>query len=128
MEKSIIEYNREHYQQAHQTKVYNDKIYNKLKEDKVKNRILKEQLRREDCNNEDMFEFLSLLEQPENWEQKNEFQLILEEEWVGSMKRAKKRSASSIFSKRTYALYKYVLTSERMARLLIKFYNTLIIK
>jgi len=109
-------------------KVYEDKIYNKLKEDKIRNRVLKGQLRREDCNNEDMFKFLSLLEQPENWEQKNEFQLISGEEWVESVKRVKKRSALSIFSKRTYALYKCMLTSKRITRLLVKFYNILKIK
>ena len=123
-----MEYNRENFQQAYQTKVYNDKIYNELKEDRVRNRILKGQLRREDCDDEDVFEFLSLLKQLENWEQKNEFQLISEEEQVESMKRAEKRSASSIFLKRTYVLCKCTLASKRMMRLLVKFYNILIIK
>ena len=42
------------------------------------------------------------------------------------MKISKRSSASSIFSKRTYAVYKYALDSKRMTNVLIRFYNLLL--
>ena len=63
----------------------------------MRNRILKGQLRRENCDEKDIFELLSLLKQPEHWEQKEDFiPVIEEEEQRVIVKKAKKRSTSSI--------------------------------
>ena len=50
------------------------------------------------------------------------------EEWRIVVKRAKKNSTSSIFSKRNYALYKCSLESKLLTNLLVKYYNIIIIK
>ena len=42
------------------------------------------------------------------------------------VKISKRSSVSSIFSKRTYAVYKCALDSERMTNVLIRFYNLLL--
>ena len=56
---------------------------------------------------------------------KPSFQPITAEDWIREVKRAKKKSASSIFSKRTYSVYKCAILSDRMTAVLIWFYNVL---
>ena len=48
------------------------------------------------------------------------------EEWIIAIKRSKCLSISSIFSKQTYAVYKYLLESDRMIYILTRYYNTII--
>ena len=50
------------------------------------------------------------------------------EEWRNVVKRAKKNSTLSVFSKRNYSLYKCSLESELLTSLLVKYYNIIIIK
>ena len=42
------------------------------------------------------------------------------------VKNSKKNSASSVFSQRTYAVYKCALDSDRMMAILVRFYNILL--
>ena len=42
------------------------------------------------------------------------------------MKQSKRRSVSYIFSRRTYAVYKCALGSERMINILVTYYNLII--
>ena len=65
---------------------------------------------------------MQLLKRPENAGGK-EFRPIEKEEWTKVAEKARKRSASSFFSKRNYAMCKITLTNERMTNLLIKCYN-----
>ena len=44
------------------------------------------------------------------------------------VKKSKRSSASSIFSRRTYTVYKYALGLERMTDILVMFYNILLKK
>ena len=44
------------------------------------------------------------------------------------MKKAKHKSASSVFSKRTYSIYKCALESTKMTNILVRFYNTVVRK
>ena len=48
------------------------------------------------------------------------------EEWTKVVKTASKHSASSMFSKRNYAMYKITLTNKRMKTLLVKNCNMMI--
>ena len=43
------------------------------------------------------------------------------------MKQAKRKSASSIFSKWNYSAYKCALESEKMTKILVRFYNTIVL-
>ena len=67
-----------------------------------------------------------MLKQPEYWEQKEDFILIIEEEWRGIVKKAKKISTSSTYSRRTYSLCKCALASERITMILVTYYNIII--
>lgn len=127
IEEQIINYNRKHYTQAHQTKIYQDKIYHKLQEDDVREKILNGTLYAQDCDNREVLEFLTLLKNP-NREDTTTFKPITDEDWVREVKRSKKASTSSIFSKRTYAVYKCALTCHRMTAILVAFYNLLLVK
>jgi len=49
-------------------------------------------------------------------------------DWERVVKKSKKRSASSIFSKRTYVVYKCALESEQMMDILVAYYNIIIAK
>ena len=51
---------------------------------------------------------------------------ISEIEWEKVVRKAKRKSASSIFSQRTYSVYKCALESKEMTKILVLFYNTLI--
>ena len=51
---------------------------------------------------------------------------ITEEEWIQTVKKAKRKSTSSIFSKRTYSLYKCALESNNMTKILVLFYNAVL--
>ena len=48
------------------------------------------------------------------------------EEWQQAVKRAKKRSISSIYSKRNYTMYKCILNSLRLILVLVRYLNIII--
>ena len=50
------------------------------------------------------------------------------EEWIKTVKKVKRKSASSIFSKRTYGFYKCALESNNMTKILVLFYNAVLKK
>ena len=77
------------------------------------------------CNDPQVFEFLKLLKKP-GFLRAEKFTPIINDEWIRVVKSVKKRSISSIFSSRTYSIYKYVLSSDRMTNILVKFYNVII--
>ena len=53
---------------------------------------------------------------------------ITEEEWVKTVKKAKRKSASSVFSKRNYSMYKCALESDKIVKILVIFYNVVVQK
>jgi len=89
---------------------------------------LKGELKWEDCDSKDVYEFLSLLKQLKNIRYTNQFNTINIEEWRTMVKRSKKRSTLSIYSKQNYILYKYTLSSIRLTTLLVQYYNLIIQK
>lgn len=93
----------------------------------MRNKIIDENLNEEDCDHKEVHNFLKLLARNLlNYRENKDFQSIMEEDWTREVKREKKRSKSSIFSKRTYAVYKCTLEYERMTWILVAFYNILI--
>ena len=58
-------------------------------------------LSREECDNEDVYQFMKLLKKPGGYERgSNKMVDILVDEWTRVVKKAKRKSASSVFSKR----------------------------
>ena len=116
IEDIIMTHNTNHFKAAHETPVHNDQIYPQLQQDNVRNKILDGTLERSECDNEDVCHFLKLLKQPRHLRSQvnRQFKEVTQEQWVREVKRAKKRSASSIFSKRTYSVHKCALRSVRM--------------
>ena len=125
IEKAIIKQNTMHFTKAHRSKAYQDKIYNKLQENNTRDKILAGQLTPEDCDNEEVFEFLSLLKNPQQ-NNKPPYEPITEDKWIEEVKRSKKASVSSIFSRRTYSVYKCAIGCARMTTILVWFYNVLL--
>ena len=81
------------------TKACKDKIYHKLEENEARDRILEEILIRNKYNLEDIFKFLSLLQCQNRSVLNKEYELILKQEWVEVVKKAKRISTLSILSK-----------------------------
>ena len=53
---------------------------------------------------------------------------LTDEEWISTVTKSKRRSASSVFSKRTYSVYKCALGSHKMNIILVTFYNAVLKK
>jgi len=126
IEKELVEHNKDHFTKAHATEIYRDRIYQKLGEEKVRDRILKGDLTREECDHENIFEFLKLLKQTSRIRRNRNNDEITAEQWIKVVKQSKRKSASSIFSRRNYAVYKCALTSERMTKVLVTYYNIIL--
>ena len=125
IENAIMTHNRKHFSKAHDTKIYKDKIYKQLQQNHMRDKILQGRLVEEDCDNQEVYDFLKLLKNP-GQSCKPSFEPIIEEDWIREVRRSKKQSASSIFSKRTYSVYKCALQCERMTLIFVYFYNLLV--
>jgi len=130
IEHEIKKFNENHFKQAHQSEMYKDKIYAELENNEIRDKILNGQLTREECDSKNVWEFLKLLKQPSGLTnlRQTRHQNITIEDWYAKVSQAKKNSASSIFSKRTYAIYKCALGSNRMSEILTSFYNIILRK
>ena len=126
IEKEISKFNENHFKKAHNTIAYKDKIYEKLREDHTRNKIIRGTLSRNECDDDRVYDFLKLLKVPRH--RRHQHKEMTCEDWIKVVKRSKKRSASSIFSRRNYAVYKCALGSDRMTKILVAFYNILIDK
>ena len=126
IEQEIAKYNKKYFRKAYSSNAYKDIIYMQLKIDQVRDKILEGRLRKEECDDERVFEFMKLLKVPIGFRQHHKEILIAD--WEKVVKRSKKQSASSIFSKRIYANYKCALGCKRMTKILVTYYNILIEK
>jgi len=126
IEEKIMTFNRNHFKKAHSTPIYNDKIYNELRNNSIRDKILNGNLSRDECDNDNVYEFLKLLRQNGRNNYRRTRRELCEQDWIRVVKKSKRNSASSIFSKRTYAVYKCSLDSERMTNILVAFYNLII--
>ena len=74
-----------------------------------------------------MYEFLMLLQRNNGISYPTKiYEPITKDEWMMVVKKVKRKSTSSIFTKRNYSLYKCAIGSERLTSILIKFYNAII--
>ena len=125
IEKTIMNHNRKHYSKAKNTPVCQDKTCNQLQSDNVRDKILQGRLVESDCDNPEVFEFLSLLKNPSQCS-KPSFQPITADDWEREVRRSKKQSVSSVFSRRTCSVYKCALQCVRMTAIFVCFYNALL--
>ena len=92
----------------------------------IRDKILNGTLQREECDNERVYRLLKLLHQnSKSYYNRNPIKITIDD-WTKVVKQSKKRSASSIFSRHTYAVYKCALGSERMTNILVIYYNLII--
>ena len=94
--------------------------------DEIRDKILQGILQREYYDNKEVYNFLLLLKQPKHQEQKEHFIQLTKEEWKNEVKRAKKRSTLLIYSRQTYALYKFALACLWLTIVLVIYYNCII--
>ena len=126
IEDKIKDYNTKHFKKAHNSIAYKDKICHKLNRNHVRDKMLNGNLQREDCDNEKVFRFMKLLQQHSRQTQQQHKKRLREHDWIQVVKKSKRNSASSVFSNRTYAVYKCALGSERMTNVLVRFHNMMI--
>ena len=126
IEDAIVKQNLQHFRQAFSSKAYKDKIYNKLQCDDIRDKILTGELEIDECDDSDVYKFLILLKRQNEEDQLEMSSEISEAEWERVVRKSKKKSASSIFSNRTYSVYKCALESNVMTKILVLFYSTLI--
>ena len=129
IEHEIAQYNKKHFRQAFSSKAYKDKVYLKLRHNDIRDKILNGTLQREECDDQDIYDFINLLKKRGEYsEGSNKMENIISDEWTKTVKKAKKRSASSVFSKRIYSVYKCALGSDKMTSILVTFYNAVLRK
>jgi len=105
MEAKIIQQNKHHHSKVLQSKMYKDRIYNYLLENEMRDRILNGNLCRDEYDNNDIFNFLLLLKRNfTNSYSTTIYQPIIIDEWKEIVKKAKRMSTSSIFSRRNYSI------------------------
>jgi len=129
IENEIAKYNKQHFRQAYTLKAFQDKIYPILKYDNIRDKILRETVKREECDDDDVYDFIQLLKKRGRFVVgSNKMAALTEEEWISTVKKSKRRSTSSVFSKRTYSVYKCTLSSHKMTIILVTFYNAVLKK
>ena len=126
IEEKIADYNEKHLKKAHGSIAYKDKIYHQLRNNSIRDKILNGTLRRDECDDERVYQLLKLLHQNGKDHYNRNQKIITGNDWVKVVKKSKRRSASSIFSRRTYAVYKCALDSERMMDIFVRYYNLLV--
>ena len=92
----------------------------------MQDKLLRGDLLLEEWQSNKVYQFLSLLQTKDRELTTSCFEPINEEEWKNVALKAKKRSASSIFSNKTYVVYKFTLESTRMMKIIVKYYNIII--
>ena len=96
-----------------------------LNEEEIRDKVLSRKLSRDDCDELEMFQFLSLLRINLNAKIDN-IGCTRDKEWIKALRKEKRNSASSVFSKRNHAMHKCTLFSERVVNTLVKFYNLML--
>ena len=100
-----------------------------LHKDEVRDKIVDGTLKRENVDNSDLIEVLNfLMSKKQNHKCTKEFNGLIEVDWRKVVKQCKRKSVSSVFSKRKHVVYKIVAQNERFMNVLILFYNLVIQK
>ena len=125
VEKTIIEYNTKHFKQALNSNLCCDKVFPRLSEAKIQQSIVQGNLPASECDDPAVHELLLLLRADLSVLQEQR-KPITENELIQVVKKAKKKSSSSIFSRRTYAVYKCMIKSPYLVTLYVEFLNLVI--
>ena len=129
IEEELIKFNRKHFSKAKETAVYKNRIVKLLNKDEIREKILKGTLTREEVQDDNVYNFLKLLRNEERWTNNNkELDPITLEDWKAVVQRSKRKSVSSVFSRRTYVVYKLVNNNDDFLEVLILFYNLVLQK
>ena len=126
IESKLLDFNQKHYKKVMSINEYKDKIHNKLQDNETRNKILSRLLNKGEFNYSNVYKFLKLLKNPSFNQNNTTHNEITTNEWINIVKKAKKRSASSIFLSRMYAIYKYSLLSYQFTKMIINYHNILI--
>ena len=129
IEKELIQFNRNHFSKAKETAAYKNKIIKALNKDEVRDKILEGTLTKDDVQHNDVHDFLKLLITHKGRKiNTREFEPITIEDWKAVVKRSKRKSMSSVFSRRTYVVYKLVNDNDEFLEVLLMFYNLVLQK
>ena len=93
--------------------------------DNVRDKMLGRESNVEDCDEENVSRFLCLLKGILATQSGNRNEVI-EEEFTTVVKKSKRRSTSSMFSKRDYSVHNCATCCEQMVKVLARFYDVLI--
>ena len=122
VEKMVMNYNINHFKQAYSSEVCSDKIFPKLTSADVISKTLEGSLEKKDCTFSDVYDFLQLIKS-DFLSSSKRYKPVTREEFSAVVKQAKRISTSSVFLKRTYQVYKCLLTSEYLTNLYVRFLN-----
>lgn len=122
VEQLLIQKNRKHFKQAFRSNICSDKYYTKLENEKFQRRILFGTIIRNDFDDDDVFELFTLFKADAKY-LIVEHKTIIVEEWKIVVRKTKRKSMSSIFSNRSYQVYKCALHSDCLTSLLVNFIN-----
>ena len=109
------------------TPAYLNATYHKLLEDDVRDMILKGELKKDDVGNDDVYNLLKLL-QNNNFSERSTYTDVTLKEWMQVVKHSNANSTSSVYSRRTYAVYKISLDSDIITDSLLRYYNVIMKK
>ena len=99
-----------------------------MQNDNIRDKLLRGRLQRDECSNNDVFEFLSLLQWNNAISYETSYKPITKEEWQFVVRKAKRQSNLSIFSKRKYSMHECGLHSKILINILLKYYNVIMQK
>ena len=105
--------------------MHKDKIRGDIIENNIRVKISSGELNREDYDDKKLHGFLYMLKRRPATKVNNMKELA-EEDFRTLSKQSKRRSASSIFSKRDYSVCKCAMCCERTVKVLLRFYNVMI--
>ena len=124
-QRRIAQHNKEHFNKLKSTKAHNDKACDATKENTTRDAIIKGELNRDECDDDDACQLLQLLKRPKGLipDNKDDMQV---NEWNQVVRRAKKRSTSSMFLMRDCSVCERALESDHIEEVLVKFYHFII--
>ena len=86
-----------HFRQGFDSKAYKDRIYKKLQIDQIRDKILQGELDISECDDNDVYSFLKLLKRQYRDSECSIPMEISKEKWEKVVRKAKRKSVSSIF-------------------------------
>ena len=113
-----------HFSKVKESKACKDKTHTNLNDDEMRDKIMQGTLDREDCDDDNAWKFRRFLKRRAS-DQIDELKEVNEIKFRKLVQPAKRRSPSSMFSKRDHSVCKCAIKSDRMVKILVKFHNTM---